>query len=282
MAEGVASELVPELEVVTLGTSERLLPDAADGEVEVWAGNDGFEAYGYTAGGHYWAHLPGMASFRFHPKRSAVVAFPDPEVPAQFVEDAYRRNVLPLVVQLRGREVLHASAVSTTDGVIGLCGATGTGKSTLAYGLSQRGCTLWADDAVVLDIGEADATALQVPFRLGLRSDAATFFRYEPAAPVTNGTTPRARVHALLILEPLRASAMELVGIGRLEPTAAFVSLLPHAYYFRLSDSARTALMLDRYLRLASTVPTYEVRYRPGLGTLAAVLDEIEEVLGLT
>lgn len=276
--EPAASELVPDLEVVPIGTNERLLPEAADGEVEVWAGNDGFEAYGYAAGGHYWAHLPGIASFRFHAKRSAVVAFPDPRVPVKFVEDAFRRNVLPLVVQLRGHEVLHASAISTSDGVVGLCGATGTGKSTLAYGLAQRGCTLWADDAVVLDIGEDGATALQVPFRVSLRADATIFFGREPT-PVMNGARLRDRLRALLVLEPLDAAAVRSADIDRLEPPAAFVSLLPHAYYFRLSDSARTALMLDRYLRLASQLPIYEVRYRPDLGTLAAVLDEIDDVL---
>jgi hypothetical protein len=240
--------------------------------------NDGFEAYGYAAGGHYWAHLPGVASFRFQSNRSAVVAFADPKVPATLVEDAFRRNVLPLVVQLRGCEVLHASAVSRRGGVIGLCGATGSGKSTLAYGLSRRGCTLWADDAVVLDISEAGATALQVPFRLSLRADAAAFLGFE-LSPVMNGAKPRNRLHALLILEPLDASAVRSAEVRRLEPRAGFVSLLPHAYYFRLSDSSRTALMVDHYLLLASTVPIYEVRYRPGLGTLAAVLDEIVDVL---
>jgi hypothetical protein len=35
--------------------------------------------------------------------------------------------------------------------------------------------------------------------------------------------------------------------------------------------------MLDRYMRLASSVPTFEVRYRPGLGEIAAVLDEVED-----
>ena len=35
--------------------------------------------------------------------------------------------------------------------------------------------------------------------------------------------------------------------------------------------------MLDRYLRVASSVPTFDVRYRPGLGHISAVLDEIEK-----
>ena len=46
--------------------------------------------------------------------------------------------------------------------------------------------------------------------------------------------------------------------------------------YFRLSDPARNALMLDRYMRLASLATTFEVRYRPGLGKISLVLDEVE------
>ena len=34
--------------------------------------------------------------------------------------------------------------------------------------------------------------------------------------------------------------------------------------------------MFERYLRLASSVLTFDVRYRRGLGHLSAVLDEIE------
>ena len=94
-------------------------------------------------------------------------------------------------------------------------------------------------------------------------------------------TTPsRSSLHALLILER-QAEGLPLVRISRLAPTAAFVGLLPHAYYFGLSDPARKASMLDRYLRIASSVPTFELRYRPGLGDISTVLDEVEaHILG--
>ena len=278
MAEGavVASELVPELEVVSPGTCERLLPDAADGEVEVWAGNDGFEAYGYSAGGQFWAHVPGAASFRFGVEHSSVVAIPEQDVPTQLVEDTYFRNVLPLVIQLRGHEVLHASAVDLGDGLVVFCGISGAGKSTFAYGLSRRGYAVWADDAVALDIDEASVTALQVPFRLGLRPDASRFFGCQSSM-VEVEIVARSPLAAVVILEPAGGPNSHAVLITSLEePTAAFAALLPHAYYFRLSDTSRKALMLDRYLRLASSVPTFDLRYRPGFDTINVVLDEIE------
>ena len=118
---------VPELEIVSSPTEERLLPDAAEGPVEVWAGN-GVDAYGYTAAGHEWIHLPGVATFRFSTVPSTVVAIPDAGRSADGVRDAYRRNILPLVLQMGGTEVLHASAVTTDAGVLAICGVSGAGK----------------------------------------------------------------------------------------------------------------------------------------------------------
>jgi hypothetical protein len=276
----VAHELVPELVLVSSADSERFLPEAADGAVEVYAGNDGFEAYGYHAGGHYWAHLPGTASFRFLGDESSVVAISDAEVSPDLVEDAYFRNVLPLVMQLRGYEVLHASAVSTPGGLIVLCGVSGAGKSTFAFALSARGKQVWADDAVVLEIDSDQVVALQVPFRLSLRSDTATSVvsKFAPRDQ-TDEAPSRTPVFALLILGPLDELNESLVDTTQLAPTDAFTALLPHAYYFHLSDPIRKAAMLDRYMRLASSVSTFDVRYRPGLAHISAVLDEIEDRL---
>lgn len=274
----VADELVPELVLVPSGGSQPLLPDDADGEVEVWAGNGSFEAYGYTAGGYHWAHLPGTASFRFGMRGPEVVAIPDGGVEPGLVEDAYFRNVLPLVIQLRGHEVLHASAVRTPEGVLALCGASGAGKSTLAHRLSARGHPVSADDAVVLDLDGARPTVLRVPFRLGLGADAAVFFASEPPTGETDDAAPpRSPLHALVIVQQWSQSDRPPVRITPLEPAEAFTALLPHAYYFRLSEQTRKALMLDRYLRLASSVPTFELAYRAGLGNVSTVLDLIDE-----
>ena len=50
----------------------------------------------------------------------------------------------------RGWEALHASAVLSPQGVVAFCAGSGTGKSTIARGLSERGYQLCADDAVAV------------------------------------------------------------------------------------------------------------------------------------
>jgi hypothetical protein len=280
MADGVvvASQLIPELQVVSRGTRQLLLPDAAEGEVEVWTGNDGFEAYGYTAGGLHWARFPGTASFCFDAERSTVVAIPDNGASALLVEDVYRRSVLPLVIQLRGHEVLHASAVDRGDGLVVFCGVSGAGKSTFAYALSRRGYRVWADDAVALDIDESCVTAFRVPFQLALRPDVAGFLGRPLAIAETEAATPSPLV-AVVVLEPVDDPDAHAVRLSLLDPSAAFTAVLPHAYCFQLSNLDRKRLMVDRYLLLASSVLALGVRYRRGLDHLSLVLDEIEAKL---
>lgn len=59
-------------------------------------------------------------------------------------------RVLPNVALALGCEALHASAVETSFGVVAIAGPSGTGKSSLAAELIQRGGSLFADDVLVM------------------------------------------------------------------------------------------------------------------------------------
>src|SRR5262249_58014027 len=105
-----------------------------------------------------------------------VRAAPHAGVGAASVAEAYRWPALPFVLHALGREVLHASAVVTDRGVVAFCGASGCGKSTTAYALARAGFPHWADDLVVLDIGDDHVVALPSPFQVRLRPRAAALF----------------------------------------------------------------------------------------------------------
>src|SRR5437879_6214286 len=92
--------------------------------VEVWRDNEGqICAYGETVGEDCWMHLPGLASFRFSSTGDEVTAVAV-GVRDESIHDAYHRRILPMALQVRGREVLHASAVHTAQGVIAFCGVS--------------------------------------------------------------------------------------------------------------------------------------------------------------
>jgi len=255
---------------------------------EVWRDTGGAVfAYCRAEAGQYWMDLPGLATFCFDGDGNQVAASPSPGVAPDTVVEAYWHSALPLVLQARGAEVLHASAVRTPRGVAAFCGASGSGKSTIAYGLHRRGYGLWADDAVALDMSQAGIGAVPLAFDVRLRPASAAFFGLgAEAARLTGAGDSGGRVGwapvplvAVCVID--RGSrAFGDAALTRLRPSTAFPAVLAHAFCFSLQDLGRKRLMLDRYLGLVARVPVFELGFGEGLAGLAAVLDAIERAIG--
>lgn len=246
--------------------------------VEVWHDNEGLvAAYAEVHGEEYRMHLPGLATFSFTHDRDEVCAAVGSHARDEVIVDAYFKKVLPLALQVRGREALHASAVQVPKGVAALCGPSASGKSTIAYGLSRRGYPLWADDSVVLDLTD-HIEAVSLPFKLKLRPSAAEHFNVQSRASA-NGEPTRDRRHLALIFVLRQDSQTESkVQVCRLSATQAFSSILAHAFYFTFQDAARKRRMMHHYFHVVAKIPVFEVRFRAGLDNLPAVLDQIEQI----
>ena len=262
-------------------------PGEAGLPVQVWQDEQGTTlASCYTLDGQRRVDVPGVASFRFGAPPESVTAYPLASVRPEVIEDTFRRSVLPIVLQACGTEVLHASAVHA-GGVVALCGVSRTGKSTIAFALSQRGHRLWADDAVAIDLSGPAVVALPLPFEMRLRPRAAAFFGVEaraagaaslgrPADQADQGPVPLAALCVLSRGEEERRGCG--VRIDRLRPPAALPALLGHAYCFSLEDAGLKRAMVQHYMELAARVPVFALRFRPGLELLPLILDAIEEV----
>ena len=88
----------------------------------VWHDNDGrVAAFGWSAGDVHRVCMPGVADYAWSAGDDDVTARPDAAGDAQGVVEGFHRCVLPLALQTRGIQVLHASAVRGPDGVVGLC-----------------------------------------------------------------------------------------------------------------------------------------------------------------
>ncbi len=180
---------------------------------------------------------------------------------ADFHED-FQRDVLPILLQAQGLQVLHAGAARMRAGVVALSGSSGTGKSTLACALGLRGRTVWADDALAI----FDGRAIAIPFALRPR----TPFRRMPRCARTGQCAPLA---AILLLH--RADRLEA---RRCTGAEAFPLLLKQAYCFTLTDEQRKRRLMEDYMAIAARVPIYELRFPTGLDTLEATLDMIERI----
>lgn len=248
--------------------------------VQIWPYQDGSVcAACETVNGRHWVHLPGIASFRFRSGSAEVASFVHPDADRELIPDHFRRIALPLGLQALGTEVLHASAVRMKSGVVAFCGISGTGKSTIAFALHQRGHSLFGDDAVAFAASGDAVHAHSLPFRIRLRPESAAFFgfeRQETFFPAKPESRPRsANLAALFILQ---RTDVAVIDITRLSPSQAFGTLLPHSYCFHLGHKERMRAMMEGYLHLASEVPVWEIHFGEGLDKLAGILDAVEKI----
>jgi len=252
----------------------------------VWRDPEGRPAvYGYREGETWAIDIPRVAVFRFGRQGDvAVAAYPG--AARSQVRDVYRRGILPLFLQYRGREVLHASAVLAGGNVVGLCGVSGTGKSTIAYGLGLRGHQVWADDALVFRVSPAMVETLPLGFGLRLRPAAARHFgllrrsagEIVGAGGGEDGRNAARPLVAVCVLQRGRGpapSAAEAVPLGAVQ---ALIALLPHAYCLDLDDLERKSRMMQQYLDLAGRVPVFSIKFSDGLESLGGVLDAIQRI----
>lgn len=262
--------------------------DPANPDIELWRDNNGaICAYGGTLDGTCWMHLPRVATYRFNQEDSQIIAIAVASVARGQIVDAYYRTVLPLALQARGIEVLHASAVRMRGGIVALCGIKETGKSTIAYALSQCGYPLTADDAVPFTTSGDAVRALSLPFTVRLRPSSAAFFETdamrEGRSPRPNPRTPLAltaeRLAAVVVLQRQSGPSIAPPSVSRVTAASAFTSVLTHAYCFSLRDDSHRARMVQHYLDLAAKVPVFEVRFGAGLDWLPAITSGIEEAV---
>lgn len=263
-----------------------------DRNVRLWRDVDGIiYGYGYTLDGEHWIHMPHLASYRFSGTSDVVTAFPDPAARADLIIDRFYRFVLPMALQsVRAKwEVLHASGVRMPQGVVAFCAFSKTGKSTIAYGLSQRGYPVWADDNVVLDASDQCVRAVPLPtFNIRLRAGSAVFFGIDPTGERTTleidsshliETSPAPLAALFVLKRDLDASNSEIVSIRRLLSSHAFTAVLDHALCFTLHDTNRKRQMMQHYLDVVSQIPIFEVRFQEGLEKLPIILNRIEEAI---
>lgn len=168
-------------------------------------------------------------------------------------------GVLPLFMNLLGRDALHATAISTAAGVVAFVGTSGTGKSTLAGSFVRHGDPLFCDDCLVLEQREG---FVGIPGYWGLRlwPDSREALRVEgdPQAPrdfkarsfASQSTKLLSREPMPLcrIYQVMRDRGVREPRIEKLSMREAVAQLIQAAYRLDVNDKE----MLGRQLRLLS------------------------------
>lgn len=189
--------------------------------------------------------------------------------------------VLPYLLHRDGAWCLHASAVQTTRGVIAFIASPGTGKSTLALALAQRGCALVADDVVVVR-SVADGTTV-IPSGLPLRLRAETA-RAAGAAVHDVDAWGKVRVDstaardalplcAIYVLSPVAATAA-VERVPRATRAAA-LALLANGKITELLGADVSGDALHRCVDIAGRIAVYDLAVPRDLGRLQDVTDAL-------
>ena len=263
-------DVVPLLELAEFDIPD---PEEADGPVARWEANDGIELVGYRANGTRWIAIRGLAAFRFDPTGEvAASAIGGSE---QAMRDAWVRSVLPLVVQARGTQVLHASAVAGPSGVVALCGTSTAGKSTVAAALQAQAYRVVADDALAFVVTDGAAQALTLPFRLRLRPASAAHLELPPIAE-QGGGGERLPLAAIVLLEPGAADGDGPRSV-LVSPPEAVGALMPHAYCFALDEGKGE--LVRAYAALTGSVVVRRLSFPRELEQLAGTVEHVKALL---
>ena len=154
-------------------------------------------------------------------------------VPAQALADGawFETHVCAqamLAVGGRGRVPIHAAAVIAGDHTLLLTGASGAGKSTMAYACAAAGFSVLGEDTVFVDLSGEPARLWGYAPQLWLAPDGVRFFPELAAAPVAPrpGGTSCIRAAAVTPWAPTLTTAGR-VSVVLLDRSAEEPSLTP-------------------------------------------------------
>lgn len=246
-------------------------PQPSGREGCVWRHPDGsICGTSHVDGESYWLEWERTGVVAFRHDSDVVRLWPALDSTADTIRERFNREVIAVVLQSRGGEAIHASAVRCSTGAILICGATGAGKSTLAYALRVAGCEHLADDHVVFEINQGRPWLRPLPFSPSLRPLSRRHFG-------TNGAERRdpdaaAIPIAGIVLLHQDVELDETCRAERVSSSDAFTALLPHAHCFDLNDPVGVSRFVNDYWTLLEHVPVHAVTYRPDFSRLSAVV----------
>jgi hypothetical protein len=221
----------------------------------------------------YILSFPNLADFVVDSSGSRVVCRnASAEVGLKTIRHLLIDHVLPLVVNLRGHEALHATAIATHRGVCAFTGPAGSGKSTLAASFVLAGYPLVCDDCLALSGTTPTMTFPGYPgLRLwddSIRELGASSRNLKPVAHYTTKSrfknhsrrvdfcSTTRRLACIYLLKRARSSkSSHRVLIQELAPGEALMGLVKAAHRLDITDRAMLKRQFQFLSRVAKRVP---------------------------
>ncbi len=261
--------------------------------VMTWEDADGTRTLTCTKTDYgYRFHYPGYADFLVDSSGRRVSCVARAETEPETIRHLFLDQVIPPLLNLRGREALHASAVQTPGGACAFIGPSGAGKSTLAAAFHAIGYAVLSDDCLLLkeNPGQLCVEPAYPGLRLWEDSRGALFDAARSTLPVCQYTrklrisTPDSfagaggsfPLHAIYSLG--RQENREALSAPQIEPLSvrdAFMELVEFAFRLDLTDQAMILRQMRVLERVATEVPVRRLRLPNSLALLPAARELI-------
>ncbi len=234
-----------------------------------------------------------LADFSIDKKGNEILCMPKPGISEDTIQHLLLDQVIPLVINLRGGEALHASAILTPHGVVAFAGPAGSGKSTITGSLLKVGCPFVSDDCLTLQ--EKDRKICAIPAYAGLRlwkdADAHLFGKNGKKKSVAHYTSklrvdieegpasyspvpkPFARLYD--IMNSPEADATSDITIERLSPRDSFMALVRCAFRLDITDQEMLVRQFQFLKRLAEQVSIRRLSFPRNFNLLPALQEAI-------
>ncbi len=239
--------------------------------------------------GSYLLRFNNLADFFVSQNGRKILCKPYPQTPSNTIRHLFLDQVIPLVINLRGKEALHASSVQTPQGIVAFVGEAGSGKSTLAASFLNAQYPLVSDDCLALR--EKNGKILGIPGYPGLRlwkdSYKGLFGNNCKSRPVAHYTTKRqVDIEAngpmfcnspkpLVQIYDVVMNGKSRIKIEPLSPREGFISLVKAAFRLDITDKKMLQRQFDFLQKVVSSVPIRRLSFPRDFSLLPAVQETI-------
>jgi len=241
----------------------------------------------------YLLRFEELSDFFVHKSGKEIVCLPKSGISSGTIRHLLLNQVIPLVINLRGGEALHASAVVTPQGIAAFSGPAGSGKSTIAGSLLKAGYPLMSDDCLALieQDGKIHGMAAYPGLRLWGDSFKWLFGNGRPHRPVANYTDkqqvhittkeqaipakfqPLKRLYA--IAEPSEIDGKNDICIEPLSGRESFMALVRRAFRLDVTDNNMLKRQFYFLERVVSTVSIRRIIFPRDFTLLPALQEAI-------
>jgi hypothetical protein len=238
----------------------------------------------------YRFHFPELADFQVDRLGRHVTFVAKPKTAPETIRHLFLDQVIPPLLNLRGRDALHASAVQTASGACAFIGPSGRGKSTLAATFHKAGNRAICDDCLLLkdDPGRVLVEPAYPGLRLWDDNLDIVLGNARSTLPVSHytskrrvsmpesdgiGPLPLCGVYALEGYEdgdPFKDPRIETLSVRE-----AFMELVESAFRLDLTDRAMILRQMRVLERVAKEVPVKRLRLPEDLAILPAAREMI-------